>query len=445
MQTFFGTDGIRGSVITNPYLSAPFLHRLGMSLAQWAQQKHGTTPLFVVGADTRGSAHTIINAIAYGIMKGGGLCFNAGILPTPALQHMVTTQAHYYHFGIMITASHNEASDNGVKIIAPYGKLLASDQEIITEFIAHTPSFSQCPASLTIPPIQPHHASSYLMHFSTIFPAHLLQGMHVVLDCGQGATYRIAPIVFQSCGAKVTVIGNEPDGENINGGYGSTAPQMLQKKVVEIGADIGFAFDGDGDRVVAVNYRGELFDGDDILALLSTHPRFSTEHTIVGTVMTNSGLSSWLNGQRKKLVRSPVGDAHIERILRAHKAELGGEPCGHIIIRSHLPTADGLFAALCVAHTALLTGNRLLKTFTHLAQSTINLPAKHTQNLTEEPFASIIRLHEQSLLPGRSVVRYSGTEPLLRIMTEHPDQEIAEQASQALAKQLKPYMYDLGA
>jgi len=444
MQIFFGTDGIRGSVATNPYLSAPFLHRLGLSLAQWAQHKHGITPSFVIGADTRGSAHTIFNAIAYGIMKGGGLCFNAGILPTPALQHMVTTQSHYYHYGIMITASHNEASDNGVKIVAPYGKLLTGDQEVIAEFITHTPPFTQCPATITVPPIQPHHANSYLMHFSTIFPAHILRGLHIVLDCGQGATYRIAPIVFQSCGAKVTVIGNEPDGTNINSGYGSTAPRALQEKVVELEADMGFAFDGDGDRVVAVNYRGDICDGDDILALLSTHPRFSAEQTIVGTVMTNSGLSAWLHERRKKLVRSPVGDAHIERILRAHKAELGGEPCGHIIVRSHLPTADGLFAALCAAHTVILTGNRLLKTFTHLPQALVSLPARHAQNLTEEPFASIIRAHEQALLPGRAVVRYSGTEPLLRIMTEHPDEEVAEKASQALAKQLKPYVYDLG-
>ncbi|MDQ5890780.1 MAG: phosphoglucosamine mutase [Candidatus Dependentiae bacterium] len=445
MHTFFGTDGIRGTVATNPYLSAPFLHRLGKSLAQWAQFNHGTMPAFVIGTDTRASAHTIFNALAYGIMKGGGICFNAGITPTPALQHLVTKQSHYYHYGIMITASHNDAADNGIKIITPQGKLLISDQEVITDLVAHTPSFSQCPATLTIPPIQAHHASSYLTHFATIFPANMLAGMHIVLDCAQGATYRMAPMIFQSCGARVTVIGNEPDGMNINGQWGSTAPQNLRAMVIQTNADMGFAFDGDGDRVLAVNHQGEIFNGDDILALLTTHPRFAGQSTIVGTIMTNSGLTSWLHAHRKKLVRSAVGDAHVERVMRAHRAELGGEPSGHIIIRSHLPTADGIYAALYAAHTALITNNRRLKTFAHLAQATVNLPTKQHQSLTEEPFVSIIRAHEQTLLPGRSVVRYSGTEPVLRIMTEHPDQEVALQSSLTLAHQLEPYIHDLGA
>jgi phosphoglucosamine mutase len=443
MHTFFGTDGIRGRVGSSPHLAAPFLHRLGFSLVQWAKAKH-ETPLFVIACDTRASAHDIVYAVAYGIMKAGGVVFNAGIMPTPALQHLVTKHTHYYHYGIMITASHNPADDNGLKIVRPEGKLSAADQEIIAHFVAHTPPFTYCPVSLTIPPIPAHHNQSYMHHISSIFPSTMLNGLRIVLDCAHGATYRIAPLLFQSCGAQTISIGVQPNGYNSNLECGSTNPQTLQHAVQEYSADLGFAFDGDGDRVIAVNKKGELFQGDEILALLSTHPRFATQTTIVGTVLTNSGLSLWLAAQKKKLVRSGVGDAHVKRIMRAHNAELGGEPSGHIIIHSHLPTADGIFAALYAAHTAQLTNNLLLKTFNKLAQASCIIPVTEPQSLTEEPFASIIQAHEHSILPGRSVIRYSGTEPVLRIMTEHIDATVAESSSQLLAETLKPYLSDPG-
>jgi len=442
MNTLFGTDGIRGAIATSPYLTAPFLHRLGTALVQWAQIKKNETPIFVIGADTRASSRDIMYALTYGIMKEGGICFNAGILPIPALQHLVTTQSHYYHYGIMITASHNQATDNGIKIMSSRGKLSTADQEIITEFIRHVPAFTHCPTSLTIPSIPQHHAHSYLTHLSTVFPANMLHSMHIVLDCAQGATYQIAPLLFQGCGARVTCIGTEPTGTNINQNYGSTAPENLVQKMKELRADLGFAFDGDGDRVCAVNSAGEIINGDQLLALLATHPRFVSEKTIVGTIMTNSGLALWLAKQHKKLVRSSLGDAAVERVMNAHHAALGGEPSGHIIIRHHLPTADGIYAALYIAHTARLTHNLSLHTFTPLAQATINVPAATSQSLTAEPFASIIQAHEQAFLPGRSIVRYSGTEPLLRIMSEHYDQAKAHEASQQLAQKLIPYLSD---
>jgi phosphoglucosamine mutase len=443
MQTFFGTDGIRGRVGSSPHLAAPFLHRLGFSLVQWAKAKHAT-PIFVIASDTRASAHEIFYALAYGIMKAGGVVFNAGIMPTPALQHLVTKHTHYYHYGIIITASHNPAEDNGLKIVRPEGKLSAADQEIITHFVAHTPPFTYCPVSLSIPTIPAHHTQSYLHHISNVFPSTLLSGLRIVLDCAHGATYRLAPLLFQSCGAEVFIIGNQPNGFNSNAECGSTHPQALQAAVQQYNADLGFAFDSDGDRVVAINKNGEIFQGDEILALLSTHPRFATQTTIVGTILTNSGLSLWLATQKKKLVRSAVGDAHVKRIMRAHNAELGGEPSGHIIIHSHLPTADGIFAALYTAHTAQLTQNLSLKTFKKLAQVSRTVPATEPQCLTEEPFASIIQAHENSILPGRSVVRYSGTEPVLRIMTEHTDAEVAESSSEKLAEALKPYLSEPG-
>ena len=443
MHTFFGTDGIRGPAETSPYLAAPFLHRLGIALVQWAKATH-STPIFVIGSDTRNSAPRIMYALAYGIMKEGGICFDAGVIPTPALQHLVTKQAHYYHYGIMITASHNQAHDNGIKFFTANGKLSSADQEIITHFVAHTPPFTHCPLSLHIPPIPAHHTQCYLTQVSSMFPANMLSGLKIVLDCAQGATYRLAPLLFQGCGADVIVIGNQPNGFNSNENCGSTHPQLLQDAVKAHTADLGFAFDGDGDRVAAVNKAGELFEGDEIIALLSTHPRFSSTQTIIGTVMTNSGLSLWFAQQKKKLVRSAVGDAHVERIMRAHGAELGGEPSGHVIIRSHLPTADGMFAALYTAHTARLTQNMMLKTFNRFAQAALTLPVAETQNLTAEPFASIIQAHQQSILPGRSVIRYSGTEPLLRIMTEHIDSSVAAESTQSLAQKLKPYLSENG-
>jgi len=439
MPTFFGTDGIRGCAANSPFLKTDFLQRLGIALCTWAKGKSGAhQPTFVIGTDTRSSGKKIAQSLAQGIIHTGGACLDAGILPTPALHSLVTNHPAHYHVGIMITASHNKPTDNGIKVAIPAGKISGEDQTIIEELINQLPSPHLPEAAFT--QIPHHHQTGYAQNLLKSFPPRMLAGLHIILDCAHGATYVIAPAIFKHYGATLTVIGNEPNGENSNTGCGSTAPQKLKTLVLALKADMGFAFDGDGDRVCVINQAGNLLSGEEVLSLASTHPRFATERAVVGTIVANSGLEQWLRQQGKELIKTDVGDAQVHAAMLAHNAELGGEPSGHLIVQSHLPTADGIYAALLVAHTLLETKNSVLTTFKPIPSCSLSLPVQIKRILTEEPFASIIRAHEQALVPGRCLIRYSGTEPVLRLLVEHPDPHKADHALKALAEQLKPYL-----
>ena len=441
-MTPFGTDGIRGNATTSPYFQESFLDALGYALATWARIRTGAAPRFVLGRDTRNSGPAILETLASSITRNGGLCFNAAIITTPALQFLVTTHAQSYDYGIMITASHNKGCDNGIKISNRSGKISLSDEAFISALLDHAPTHHPGAISYLPAPIPQHQASSYAEHLRKAFPGSMLRGMRIVIDCAHGAASTIAPAVITTYGAEVISLHTTLQGDRINDGCGSTAPESLRLAVLTHKAAYGIAFDGDGDRLCMVDYAGTILFGDELLALLSTHPSVMHEPAVIGSPLINSGLDAWLQLRRKKLIRVGIGDRLLAAALEENKLSLAGEPCGHIIIRSHLPTADGLFAALMVLHVATLTKQHALSSFKRLPQETIALPAKQVKNLTEEPFASIIRAHEQELFPGRSLVRYSGTESVLRLMTEHPDAAIAREMLHTLAHQLAPYLND---
>lgn len=445
MPRYFGTDGIRGPVATSPLLSSTFLHRFGTALVTWAQQQ-GLKPSVVIATDTRSSCERITYALANSITdpRNPGLCTFAGVLPTPGLQHLIRAHRSDYTFGIMVSASHNTASDNGIKLMTANGKLTPEQIEELEAIIEATPEIPACLLPLHLPPLPTYHASSYISRLSAFFPAHMLRGVTVALDCAHGATAHLAPAVFQACGATVHVTGATPSGTNINQNCGSVHPEHIQAFVKEVNADIGFAFDGDGDRVIAVNKDGEVKGGDHLLALLMTHPRFAGQETLIGTVMTNFGLEQWLHERGKRLLRTPVGDSHVLHAMHHHNSLVGGEPSGHIILLPYLPSADGILVALFAAHTAQLTSNMELATFTACPQVSINVPAAHKHDLTGEPYASIIQAHRAALIDGRSIVRYSGTEHVLRIMTEHHNQSDAQEAAQTLATALEPLLRHSG-
>lgn len=445
MPRYFGTDGIRGPAASCPSLSPAFLHRFGAALVTWAQRQE-KQPHIVIATDTRASCSTIAYALANSITdpRNPGLCIFAGVLPTPGLQHLVHAHRNDYTFGIMISASHNQASDNGIKLLTANGKMTPQQITELEAIIDATAEMPACQLPLNLPPLPTYHATSYVSRLSAFFPANMLRGMTVALDCAHGATYQLAPAVFAACGATVHVTSAAPNGTNINDQCGSTHPTHLQKFTQEVQADIGFAFDGDGDRVLAVTKDGVIKSGDHLLALLMTHPRFASQETLVGTIMTNYGLEQWLHERGKRLLRTPVGDSHVLHAMHHHNSQLGGEPSGHIIMLPYLPSADGLLVALFAAHTARITNNMAMDTFESCPQITLNMPVAAKQDLTQEPYASIIQSHRESLVNGRSIVRYSGTESLLRIMTEHSDHAHAQNAATSLATALQPLLSTKG-
>ena len=280
-------------------------------------------------------------------------------------------------------------------------------------------------------------AEQYAQKITSLFPQSFLTGQKIVLDCAHGATYRIAPHIFKMLGAETLVINNKPDGYNINRNCGALHLETLQKEVVKHSADMGFAFDGDGDRVLAVNSAGETKDGDDILAILLGHPDYESLPTVVGTIMSNQGFEAHLKNMNKSLLRTPVGDKYIVDALIQQKLTLGGEPSGHTILHDIISTGDGILVALKVVETVLKTNNKTLKSFGKFPQILINVPIKKQRDLNEPPLSDVIAASREKLPTGRLLVRYSGTEPLVRVMAEDADGELIKTVAKSLAQQLE--------
>jgi phosphoglucosamine mutase len=283
-------------------------------------------------------------------------------------------------------------------------------------------------------------SDNYIRHLRTFFNPLFLQGRKIVLDCANGATFELAPRIFTEFGATIIALHNKPNGTNINAHCGTLHPNDVQKAVMEHHADIGFAFDGDGDRVVAINHRGEIKNGDDILALLLDHPLYTTTSTVVGTIMSNHGLATFLSLRDIALERTPVGDRYIADYLVKNSLLIGGEQSGHIILRDYLDMGDGIFTALRILEVLIAHNNWEMSSFEKYPQLLINLPVAIKKELTSPSIAAIIAMGNNHLHQGRLVVRYSGTENVLRIMIEDSElthaQHIGTVVSQALQKEL---------
>src|ERR1700733_7543834 len=260
--------------------------------------------------------------------------------------------------------------------------------------------------------------------------------MRIVLDCAYGACSFYAPEIFRLFGAQVIPLHTHYNGTNINDQCGAVHPQALQRAVLENNADIGFAFDGDGDRVITVNSEGIVKDGDDLLAMLTHHPTYMREQAVVATSMSNQGLHDYLAQVGKQLIRTQVGDKYIVQELQKQNLLLGAEQSGHIIVRDYSNSGDGIFAALRILQTIQITGNKNLTTFSKYPQLTINIPVSHKKDLRQNPMQTYIQAHEQQCKAGRLLVRYSGTENVLRLMIEHPDEQQARIIINSLANVL---------
>lgn len=441
----FGTDGIRGRA-PHPPLDAVSVTRLGRVVAA-IMRESGHAPLAVIGRDTRRSGPLLEAALAAGLMEGGVDVASLGILPTAAVALLSRTLGA--GLGAMISASHNPYPDNGLKFFAGTGFKLSdtAEHEIEARLQQDPEELPQAqPIGRAVPaPVPPEEAylGALLERAGRPTP---LRHWRLVLDCAHGAAYRTAPELFRRLGAHVTVLGGEPDGENINRQCGSEHPQRLREAVLRQRADAGLAFDGDADRLLLIDERGTLLDGDHILYILARdlYGRGQLRHdTVVGTVMTNLGLERSLQSLGLRLERVPVGDRHVAGRMLEGDFVLGGEPSGHIVLFGEgTTTGDGLYTAMKVLGVAVRTRRRLSELAAGLRkcpQVLINVPVARQVPLESLPAVVQAQALLEQRMPGpvRILLRYSGTQPLLRVMVEGEEEGQVRRAAETLAEAVR--------
>jgi phosphoglucosamine mutase len=419
----FGTDGVRGVAGRAP-LDRATVRRLGAALVR--ALPHGTrAPRILVGGDTRESGVWIERELAHGASGEGAVVTSAGIVPTPAVAYL--TRAQGFDAGVVISASHNPFEDNGIKVFSGRGEKFTERTEREVELIVADDAWT-AKAGEPDPMPRADLVGPYLDHLRAVFPeaSRLGAGFKMAVDCANGATTTAAPALFESIGLDTVVIGNRPDGRNINLNCGSTHPELLARTVVEHGCRLGVAFDGDGDRAIFVDHRGTVVNGDAVLFMcgrqLKSEGRLKGD-AVVATVMSNIGLELALRANSIGLVRTAVGDKYVmEEMLKAGLS-LGGEQSGHVIFSDYLFTGDGLCTALNVLRTVALSARSLADLSADLVsypQVLLNVRVREKVDLKSVPLvaAAIERVEARVEGQGRLLVRYSGTEPLLRVMLE---------------------------
>ena len=423
----FGTDGVRGTA-GQPPLDPPTVRRLGAALVR--ALPHGTeSAQFLVGRDTRESGGWIEAELAHGACGEGAMVTTAGVVPTPAVAFLTRTGS--YDAGVVISASHNPYEDNGIKVFSGKGEKFTEAVEREVEAIVADRSWSAHGGEAGAVP-RADLVDAYLDHLRAVFPeASKIEPFTIVIDCANGATTTAAPELFNSLGFETIVIGNRPDGRNINLGCGSTHPERLAETVVARGCAMGVAFDGDGDRAIFVDHRGQVVDGDAVLLMcghqLQREGRLKGD-TIVATLMSNIGLELALKPLGIDLVRTAVGDKYVMEEMLKRNLSLGGEQSGHIIFSDYLFTGDGLCTALNVLRTVALTGRTLADLaadLTAFPQVLLNVRVREKVELHTVPAVAdaIARVESRVAGQGRLLIRYSGTEPLLRVMLEGQQQD----------------------
>ena len=439
----FGTDGIRGKA-GDPPLDPATISRIGAALVRALEPSGATgTVRVVIGRDTRESGEWIERELTGGLVSEGATVVSAGVMPTPGVAYL--TRAEGFDAGIVISASHNPYADNGIKIFSGRGEKLDSGFESRIEAIVAGESRAPSPGP-TVPTIEPHLLRDYVEHLRQILPeAGLLSGSPLVIDCANGATTAVAPVLFRDMGFEVVVIGDAPNGRNINLNCGSTHLDVLQAAVRKRNARLGVAFDGDGDRALFVDRHGEVVDGDAVLLIaadfLLREGRLPGR-AVVATVMSNIGLELALADRGIELVRAPVGDKYVMEEMQKRGLALGGEQSGHVIFADHLFTGDGMGTALQVLRIMAATGRELDELAGQLVtypQVLINVKVRERADyMTIPAIADSIRDVEQRLEGhGRLLIRYSGTEPLLRIMLEGKDDSEIRQWANEIAETVR--------
>ncbi|MBI3222334.1 MAG: phosphoglucosamine mutase [Nitrosomonadales bacterium] len=440
-RKYFGTDGVRGRVGEHP-ITPQFVMHLGYAAGKVlasAEHTRGERPGVLIGKDTRISGYMLESALEAGLIAAGIDVYLAGPVPTPAVAYL--TRALRLQAGIVISASHNPFEDNGIKFFSGSGTKLPDETERAIEAELDNPMQTNASAGLGKAKRIDDAAGRYIEFCKSTFPAEMnLRNLKIVVDSAHGATYHIAANVFHELGADVIAIGAQPDGQNINDGYGATAPENLQKAVLEHNADIGIALDGDGDRLVMADSSGKLYDGDQLLYVIARHRQAQgrLQGGVVGTLMTNLSFEHAMQRLGIPFQRAKVGDRYVMEQLQQQHWQLGGENSGHIICLDKHSTGDGIVSALQVLHALRANAQTLAEATGDLhmyPQVLINVRvAKGADCLTHERIQAAVLDAERVLNgKGRVLLRPSGTEPLLRVMVEGEERSLVEQSAQRIA------------
>lgn len=446
----FGTDGIRGTA--NQYPMTPDIvvkigQAIGLILQRQNAQPGVTQKKVVIGKDTRLSGYMIEQALSSGLNSMGIYVQLVGPLPTPAIGYLTRTMRA--SAGIVISASHNAFQDNGIKIFGPDGFKIPEEMEAEIERLVHEDELSALlPPSREIGRTKRIEDAQgrYIVYVKSTFPLeYTLDGMRIVLDTANGASYKVAPAIFQELGAEVIQLGNTPNGVNINDKVGALYPAKLSEAVLQYRADVGISLDGDADRVMMVDEKGQIINGDHVLAICALQMKergLLKKNTVVATQMSNFGLEKKMKENGIQLVKTGVGDKYVVEEMRRGGFNLGGEQSGHIIFTDHSTTGDGCIAALSLLAVMKQTGkpmSELNHVFEDVPQVLINCRVKKRMELESIPgYAKMIEKVEKDLKgDGRVFVRFSGTEPVIRVLVEGGDKDLITQYAQEIAQFLE--------
>jgi phosphoglucosamine mutase len=438
-RQYFGTDGVRGE-FGGPVINESFAARLGEAAGRWLRRdgaagSSSAQPLVLIGRDTRGSGPLLERALARGLAAAGVRVGSLGVVPTPAVS--LAVREHKAALGVVVTASHNPAGDNGIKFFGPTGIKLDDADELLIESL-----LPSAPTSVEAASTEVAAEASYVRRLSERLRPGVLRGWRVVVDAGNGAAYRTTPAVLRALGAEVELLGGSPDGTNINAGCGSQHPQAMCHRVVETGARLGIAHDGDADRLIVSDELGAEVDGDEILAILAGEALRQgrlQHHTLVATVQSNLGLKRFMEQQRGRLIQTAVGDRYVVAAMLEGGFNLGGENSGHIICTDVSPCGDGLAAALLIIEAMIATGRPL----SQLRSCLKKFPqATRALRVTRKPevatlailTAAIAAAESRLGADGRVLVRYSGTEPKIRLLVEGPEEALVAELMASLER-----------
>lgn len=446
-ERLFGTDGIRGIANLHP-MTPEISLRLGKALVSVLKDEKSDDKRLkvVIGKDTRLSGYIFEQAISAGIASMGADVLLVGPLPTPAVAFLTTNMRA--DAGVVISASHNPFEDNGIKLFDKFGFKLQDEKELEIEELISTDRIdnlrvrgTEIGKSFRVDDAP----GRYVVFVKNTFPKDLtLDGIKMVLDCANGASYRVSPLVFQELGAELTTVGISPDGRNINTNCGSLNPELLKQRVLETGADIGIALDGDADRVVFCDETGNVVDGDKIIAVLADEMISTSslsKNTVVATIMSNMALEIFLKNRGCHLVRTQVGDRYVVEEMRRMGCDFGGEKSGHLIFLNHGTTGDGTLAALQILSIMKSKGknlSELTKIIDLFPQLLINVRVKEKRPFSEIPMVTKLISSKEKEFNGkiRINLRYSGTEPLARIMVEGEDDIIVKEIAEEVANEI---------
>jgi phosphoglucosamine mutase len=442
-RKFFGTDGIRGRANTYP-MTGEVAFVLGRAVTSYFQQNFSKKPLIIIGKDTRLSCYMLEQAFSAGVCSQGGRAILTGPLPTPGVAFV--TQSMRADVGVMISASHNSFEDNGIKIFDRTGHKLPDDIELELEKMLENPelipvrSGDQLGNARRLDEV----IGRYIVHTkASLSPQYSLEGLRIVVDGANGAGYKLAPIVFEELGAEVIALGNAPNGTNINKACGALHPALCAETVQKYRADLGVCLDGDGDRLTIVDHKGQVIHGDRLIGLcgkfLKDNHEIGPTKEVVGTVMSNFGVEFYLKEQGLNFIRTQVGDRYIVEHMKQSGALFGGEPSGHLIFKKYSTTGDGILAALKVIESMKFYDRDL----SELSEGIELFPQKmeNVKVVRRTPFEDVpeikkamVAAEEKLGKEGRILLRYSGTEPLARVMVEGRDQKLVETLCSELAQ-----------